>query len=229
MPVGGIECEWRARARVFVEAWYRIHHPEWPLIVGECGEPWSKGAAVAAAFERSRADMLLLADADSYTDPDSIRGAVHAALTDQWAMPHWMVHRLSQKATENVYAGLPADIRHLDRGAYRGVKGGGIVAITRAAYETVDGIDPRFEGWGGEDIAFAAALQPLVGKPARLAGDLIHLWHPHPAPDLRGCEASEELVARYKQAINHPNAMRALIAERRLREPVDSSHIHSNG
>lgn len=214
IPTGGTECPWRARALEYVIDHYRTNHRGWEIHLGEHPEPWSKGAAVADAYRQTDARMLVLADADSFVAPDVLSAAVAAATVDGWAMPHAMVHRLSQRATERLYAGGPIDLDDLARGAYRGVKGGGIVAITRDAYETVGGIDPRFVGWGGEDIAFNWALTALINGGARMAGDLVHLWHPHPAPDLRGSAESEALLARYTAARKDPGAMRAIVAER---------------
>ena len=65
------------------------------------------------------------------------------------------------------------------------------------------GVDPRYQGWGGEDLSFGWVLAVTVGRQQRLGAELIHLWHPHPAPDLRGSLESEELVARYQGAYKH--------------------------
>lgn len=212
IPHGGI-CPYRARALAWVVQHYQRHHP-WPIHIGTSDEPWSKGAAVADALIQTDADMLVIADADSFVTPEHVTTAVQAAAEHGWAMPHWKVYRLSERATEQVYAGGPPSRTDLYRGAYAGVMGGGIVAIRRDVYELVGGIDPRFCGWGGEDVSLARALIVMHGKPARMAGDLFHLYHPHPAPNLRGSEASEVLVARYKAAVTRPQ-MQALIDERR--------------
>lgn len=80
------------------------------------------------------------------------------------------------------------------------------------AYHAAGGVDRRFEGWGGEDLAFGWALETLVGPAHRLDGILVHLWHPHPAPDLRGSAESEELVARYAAARGVRRRMTAVIS-----------------
>jgi hypothetical protein len=88
---------------------------------------------------------------------------------------------------------------------YVGPMGGGIVVLRRDDYEAVGGIDPRFRGWGGEDISFGWALSVLVGVGHRLDGDLWHLYHPHAAARFngevpRGSDAAEQLAGRYKAA-----------------------------
>lgn len=206
-------CEWRARAWDYVRRRYQQHHPEWDLIEGSCEGEWSKGAAVADALGHTDSSVLVLADADSYTDPATMRQAVDRVHETGWVVPHFKVFRLGIHGTNRVYRGDPVHFGHTIRAAYVGLPGGGITVITRDAYEAVGGIDPRFLGWGGEDISFGWALDALIGPPLRLEGDLWHLWHPHPAPRLRGSPESEALVARYTAARGEPLQMQALIEE----------------
>lgn len=220
MPYGGSDCPHRTQAYEWVTDRYRRLHGDWELVVGSCGQPWSKGAAVADAYDRTDADVLVIADADTYVDEAPLRQAVEHLTTGRtgWVVPHEQVWRLNQQATQDVYDGWTPrrQLRYLDRPAYRGVFGGGIVALTRTAYQTAGGIDPRYYGWGGEDLSFGWALHALVGLPIRGACDLWHLWHPHAlGPDgnniLRGSPESEALVARYKAARRSPAEMREVI------------------
>lgn len=213
-------CEWRRRAWSYVGAHYAEHHPAWELIEGVCleGVPWSKGAAVADGVARASGDVLIIADADSYVSPEGLSGAAQAALTTGWAQPHGKVFRLNQATTERLYAGIPG-ARKLARATYEGPLGGGIVAITRAGYETVNGFDVRFLGWGGEDVSFGMAARTLIGFPEVMGVPLTHLWHPHPAPNLRGSPESEALVAQYVEALHRPRLMRALVEHREPEPP----------
>lgn len=217
VPLGQLD-EHRARAWSYVEAHYRRSHASWQLVTGECDDvAWSKGEALRRAYSASSGDVLVIADADSLVDAVTLEKAVRLAPRAPWVVPHTTVYRLTPDETTKVYAGGPLrrGPRLVVRTPYTGPAGGGIVVLTREAWETVNGIDERFEGWGGEDISFGYALATLVGWYERLGGRLFHLWHPHPAPDLRGSPASETLVARYKAARSDPDAMRALIDERR--------------
>jgi hypothetical protein len=219
MP-SGITDEWRARARSYVTAWYARHFGDCPLVVGECAQAseWSKGEAIADAFERAGSpDVLVLADADSFTlDPDSLRTAIELVTLGgrPYVIPHRQVYRLRQDETERLHRDPEARPRlgYTARPVYEGPAGGGITVVSRDAFELVGGIDRRFLGWGGEDVAFGWALATLVGEGVRLEGRLVHLWHPHPAPNLRGSEASEELVAKYREARGVPRRMTKVIA-----------------
>lgn len=203
-------CEHRARAWAYVRSHYSTNHRDWQLVVGTCDGVWSKGAAVADALSRADGDILVLADADSWCDPDALRLAVD---TDApWVVPHGKVYRLNQRGTAKLYSGL-LQRGHTARRPYIGPAGGGLVVLGREAYELVGGIDPRFAGWGGEDISFGWALDTLVGPYVRIGTPLHHLWHPHPAPNHRGSTETEALAARYKAARGDRSAMAALVAE----------------
>jgi hypothetical protein len=212
VPYGGPGCSYRDRNLDYVLEHYRRNHGDWGVITGRCGEPWSKGSAIADARMQTTADVLILADADSFVDPEIVTAAVAAVQSGTaWVVPHRMVYRLNERATEAVHAGAAPQGGRLARFPYASVPGGGITVLSATAFDTVRGLDDRFRGWGGEDVSFAIALLTLIGEPTILNGDLWHLWHPHPAPDLRGSPESEELVARYKAARLIPRLMRALI------------------
>lgn len=220
MPFGSTD-EWRDAARTYVERWYRQHFESMPIFGGEspAGEEWSKGAAVDDALQRagSGAQVLVIADADSFMlDPVELRQAIDLVRYGghPFVTPHGQVYRLRDEETARIEAvpELKPRLGWTARPPYEGPIGGGITVVHRSAFELVRGIDRRFLGWGGEDLAFGWALQTLAGNGLRLAGRLVHLWHPHPAPNLRGSLASEALVARYKAARGVTRRMAAMVA-----------------
>lgn len=214
----GASDEWRTRALGYVTRWYAKHFPAVPVVVGGCAAAeWSKGEAVANALAGAAgAQVLVLADADSFlADPDDLRRAVDLVRAGApWVVPHARVYRLRDVETERLEANPDARPRlgWTVRPVYAGLAGGGITVVSREAFDTVGGIDRRFRGWGGEDLSFGYALDTLVGPAERLEGRLVHLWHPHPAPKLRGSEASEHLVGAYTAAWGFPRMMRDVIA-----------------
>ena len=74
-------------------------------------------------------------------------------------------------------------------------------------------LDPRFVGWGGEDLAWGYALTTLAGEPWRSDEPLYHLWHPTPARQSRKLGSSEnERVRRlYREARLFVTDMEALV------------------
>lgn len=211
------------RERAF--GWVRTRYEEvgWPVTVAAGGEPWIKSEAVMPAAEASSADVLVIADADVWTDglPEAVRAVEVGAA---WAKPHRMVHRLTEEATEKVLAGADWKNRTTEEKPYRGIAGGGVVVVRRKDLLDVP-MDPRFVGWGQEDISLALALNALVGTPYICERDLVHLWHP-PQPRLTrryGSLENKRLLKRYIAAKRKPAEMRALIEEIHARRPDESN------
>lgn len=214
IPVGG-EDPARVEALRWITNRYRRLHPDWEIHHGHCRGEWSKGTAVADGLARTDADVLVIADGDSFV-PDLTEAVDLVCGGEPWVVPHRTVYRLGRNTSRAVLEGTDPVPRRAgcDRRPYVGPPGGGIVAITRDAYNAVGGIDPRYLGWGGEDVSFGWALRTLVGHECRLNAPLFHLWHPHAAPMLRGSPESEALVAQYTEAMGVPRLMRAVIKGR---------------
>lgn len=229
-------CPHREVALIHVTQWWAANYPTWPVTIGPWGDEsgsWRKGCAVrAAGLHPGADDVVVVADADVI--PVGIGDAVAAVGSIglgrppvRWAMPFRLVHRLTQAATDLVTSGrlvlptgpIPKTMVGLVEETYVGSAGGGAVVLRGDVFATVP-IDPRFSGYGQEDLSWSLALHRLVGAPAMGANPLWHLWHP-PQERMRrgatvsrgvGSEASQRLWQRYRQATT-PAMMRALIAE----------------
>jgi hypothetical protein len=212
----------------YIRAWYREEHPEISQVTVGGDEwpdrPWSKGAALDHIVRNySDADILIVADSDVLVRPEALRRSVAAVSQGAaWSMPHGTVYRLSRQATNAVYGGWIDGIRALQarschRPPHPGPPGGGIVVLTRDAYEASGGIDPRFTNWGGDDISWARALDTMVGPCVRFDAPMWHLWHPpmFRRPGNRASAENEVLAARYGDAAGKVSQMRALIGEHR--------------
>jgi hypothetical protein len=185
------------------------------IVVGVCDGEWCKATAVADALTRTDADMLVVHDADVVVSLIAIERAVSAVHNDiaKWAIPHNLVHRLDEDATNVVLAGaMPTATRQLVRWPYVGMVGGGIVALRRTTYNDCP-LDARFLGWGSEDQSWGFALTTLHHQPWRGDADLFHLFHPHPEPDAQRSPRyeSEALRRAYRQYRGWPEQMRPLV------------------
>lgn len=190
-------CPHREAALEWVRARYAQRHPDWPVIVGEHTEgEWCKAAAVADALRQTDADVLIVADGDCWSDALAPAVACIEAGAP-WVCPRNVTRRLSEAATAGVLAGADPNMSMaLDRRPYSGIDAGGLVVLSREAYETAP-LDPRFRGYGKEDEAWSRALKVLVGKCLRL--DAWPLWHLyHPPQDKRLSDATKALDKRYK-------------------------------
>ena len=196
--------------------------------------PWRKGCAVRAADVRPYPDdVVVVADADVI--PVGISSAVEAVAATgpgwvpvtRWAMPFRIVRRLTREATELVTSGrlslpsgpVPKTMVGLLEETYVGSAGGGVVVLRGDVFTQIP-IDPRFAGYGQEDLSWSLALHRLAGAPMMGFEPLWHLWHP-PQERMRrgstvsrgvGSEENLRLWQRYREATT-PTAMRSLVAE----------------
>jgi len=205
------DCPHRLKALEYVKG--RYANLGWPVTVAHGSARWVKAEATMPAVRASTADVLVIADADVWTDglPEAVRAVELGA---GWAKPHKLVHRLTAESTDRYIAGEPWEGLDLDRKSYVGIAGGGYVVAKRETLLDIP-LDPRFVGWGQEDESWAVALHLLAGMAYLGRADLIHLWHP-PQPrltDRRGSEESWLLMRRYVNARRNPEAMRDLVAE----------------
>lgn len=207
-------CPHRDAAWEWVRRKFETEHPEWQILVGSAGEPWCKAEAAAAAITQTTADTLIISDADVWTDalPAAIAVVDHGA---QWVSPRSTIRRLTEYATAEVLDGAPFTFDlPLETPDYLGTRGGGIVVLTRDAWNTAP-LDATFTGWGQEDQAWALALHGLVGPPVILDQPhwpLWHLWHPPANPPHRRA-GSHEALDRYRayQRAKRPEQLRRLV------------------
>lgn len=216
VPFAG-DCQHRRAAWQHLKRLYR-----WPVIEATppAASPWVKALAVMPAIAASSAEVVVVADADCWSD--GLGAAVTAVECGwPWAIPHDHVHRLSEAATTRVLGGQRWEGQELAEQPYRGVPGGGFVVAPRETLLRVP-LDPRFEGWGQEDASWAIALGWLCGPGWRGSAPLVHLWHPPQRRQQRklGSMAGWRLQRRYARARRSRAELSELVAEaRRLLAP----------
>lgn len=213
------DCPHRERAWQWVRAQYEGFE-----IVEGWGAPdrWVKAEAVAEALSRATGDLLVIADADCYSEHLAASiGAVESG-TVLWSSPHRHVRRLTENGTTQFINGERETAAVQEN--HHSKLGGGIVVLARETYERVP-LDPRFVSWGGEDDAWGAALRQLAGSPYVHNAPLWHLWHPPQERMNRkvGNVENDELRARYIGARGSAKRMRDLIEEGRSCRSTSSS------
>lgn len=202
---------------------YASLFPDWEIVVGlNPGTRWCKGAAVAAAMNRSRGAVLVIADSDCVVQPDALREAVRGVEQGApWVVPHRLVHRLSEAQTAEWLAS-PAEgwrsppSHNLARPSYAGFPGGGLVVVARPAFVATGGIPRIFVGWGEEDRVLALILDGLLGPHLRLGYDLVHLWHPQRSQYSFSALRNRRLRRKFELAAADPAALWRLV--QRVRE-----------
>lgn len=190
------------------------------------GIPFSKSMAVNAAAARAQGDVFAILDADTWVDPAWVARALEliGAGRAPWVLPVRQAHRLTQQLTDKLLTGDPAGplpkIATVMRSQVEVTTGavGFLHLLPRSAFEAVNGMDPRFRGWGGEDSTFIGAVDTIVGRHHRLEGTAFHLWHPRPRVAGRRVwpgqtERNSVLMRRYHAAKGSATLMRRLVDE----------------
>ena len=167
-----------------IQAWYAHAFPGVPQIVSDDGggrAGWTKAYAIQRAIDQTSADVFIVADSDCLCETTVPAALAVLSGEYQWAFPHTQIRRLTEASTAEVRAGAAPHLgMECEHPPYAGVAGGGIVVVTRDAWETAP-MDPRFKVTHGEDVAWARALAYLCGKPwypNRSKSPLYHLYHP---------------------------------------------------
>lgn len=208
-----LDCPYRERAWTFVRARFAVQYPAWRVVTAsDDGEPFSKAAAVMRAVRDVDSEVVIVHDADVWCDELAV--AIDYLPRHRWAVPHYDVLRLSEYATHETYTHPDPQIDLVER--HRGVLGGGIVVVSRDVIDQVP-MDPRFRGWGGEDISWGHALRTVIGEMWRGRAPLYHYWHP-PAPRISraiGSQESYALTLRYCDASRNKQKMNAILNEAR--------------
>lgn len=210
IPFGGTDAGRRSVLAWILDHW-RTNHPDWTVTLAEQPEgDWSKGATVNPRLLASAADVIVVADADSWVPPRQLVQAVALATRHGWAMPNTHVRRIAEADTARILGGESVPRPRCER--IRVARpGGGIVVARRDIWHQVRGIDPRFVGWGGEDAALGLVLQVLHPREPSVRGPLWHMWHPTegrtPRPE------SSALMGRYRAARRSREALLSMVGE----------------
>ena len=238
--------EGRADNWAWLRAFWEHTLPEAEIVLGDApGIPFSKTCAVNAAFRESSGDVIVMIDADAYIDPAVIldcateirAGREREPREPVWFVPYRHLYRLTRVSTLLLIASEPDEPFEFgsppdndDVGPTNGSDvahhyGALIQIFPREAFEAVRGMDPRFRGWGAEDVCNVLALDTLFGVHRLTPNQVLTLWHsvqaaPNTNPHLLRVWGGQtdprqnwKLAGRYRKALRDTEAMRALIAE----------------
>lgn len=209
------------------ERWAKIL-PEAEIVFGtdDGGVPFSKTTAVNDAFLKSTGEVLVVTDADTWADEDAVRAGIAEAMkTQRLVIPWRKSYRLRERDSKDLLSGRPMtpSMLAVAEPGPEPQTGGMLLIISRSAFERVNGMDPRFRGWGYEDVSFVRCCDTLLGRKTIIDGRAYALWHPRPTLPGKGRvwkndagQANKDLQARYVRAFGRRAAMDALVAEHPL-------------
>ncbi len=164
----------------------------WPIFEGDSDGPWARARAVnAAARAAGDWDVALISDADTVGEPETLERAVEEALrTNGGIRPHSNLWMLSpEQSADFARFGRQGTVINFKT---QNNKGGGLMVVSRAAWDIVGGYDEEFVDWGHEDSHFNTRLLAHAHWDI-LDGNAYHLWHP------RSTEKTPAVLANAKR------------------------------
>lgn len=139
--------------------------------------PYCRSWAFNVGAKAASADVLVLHDNDMVIPADYSK-EILAKVKNGFEVVNlkrfifYLTEKHSAAMFENAYS-LDA---HAPESIMQNSEGGGSIAITKKAYQTIGGFDESFIGWGGEDNEFWERAQTLPLWPYAYL-PLVHLWH----------------------------------------------------
>jgi hypothetical protein len=201
----------------YVQKRYEKLMPDVEICVGvDCHEPFCRSRAVNDAARKATGDLFMIVDTDVIYNPCLINGITSLIPCHPWVIPYTNGYKLSRKATGDILEkGLAGflPVKKEDIEINITLAGSFINAMTRKAFEAVNGFDERFQGWGGEDNAFVMSLDTICGQHYRMNEDIYHLWHPPAKVDAENYRNNLLLCQRYQAAYENKDVMKSLISE----------------
>lgn len=176
----------RLRVYRWLREYYTRELPEAEVLTGDDDtgdELLNRSRMRNNAAAAATTDLFVFLDADAYVLADDLREMVRLVRDGAVLVQPTAVHFLTREATgrqlrrKRWKAPGAGDIRR----TFQPVTGHCFVC-SRAMYNLAGGFDERYRGWGGEDPAFALAIEKLTGRTrTRTAAASYHLEHPRPA------------------------------------------------
>lgn len=205
---GGI----RDQTWTWLAARWAAERPGYRIVEGHDDDdgPFNRSRALnRAARQAADADVLVVADGDSFTEGSQLADAVDRAVaTGQITFAYDRFCYLSRAGSVKIMGGFRGMWEPFVEFTMTGTCSSAVVT-TRALWDQVGGFDETFVGWGGEDVAFSLACQTFGGGLQRIPGPVWHLWHP-PAPHTHD-HIWPERIKLYAAAAYRPDAMRELV------------------
>ena len=207
----------RESAFHWVKKYYQTVLPKAELCIGDSpGNPFNRSQAINNAAKLATRPIFIIADCDLVYSPSILENSIKFIDQYTWIIPFQQILNLSSKNTERLLmseSNWPFHVTindyHIDN-SYPAV--GGLNVLRRKDFIKVGGFDERFVGWGGEDDAFAYAMNTLCGPFIRLDEDIYHLWHPRVGAEGNpNYQANYDLYTRYQQAETDVAAMQRLV------------------
>lgn len=220
----GIAVPWREQpSRVYAFNatidYYKKEFVDVPIYYGDFpSDRWNASGSRNIACDKAFADgcdVVAVIDADFFMHPDAIREGVKKAVElERMVIPFQNLYFLDQDFSErliNKKLGLNQIGMYFP--VYRSQVGGSNI-VTKKVFETLNGWDERFIGWGYEDVAFILAHETLIGPVTKINNYAASLFHEDRDKEL--VDVNKKHAELYASYVKNSGLMRELIAKNRI-------------
>lgn len=157
--------------------------------------PFSFARGINDAARKATGDIYIVFGADQIPEWERIEWAVEQLGTHQWCALYADTAGYDQTATTAIMNGYsPERVQHGSWAPFCT----GIIGIRAESWIN---FDERFEGWGGEDVAWRMTLEALYGPTPDPTGTLKCLYH-EPASKAH-TENNYALIGEYMTAVKN--------------------------
>ncbi len=144
---------------------------------------WSRARALNAGFGLASGQVLVSTDADMLFSPRSMEIIAQRVLDDPWTSVVLQCRDLPTGYDASRISELGFDWSAFASSARLRPRWGmgGMMAVSRAAFDRVRGLDERMHTYGGEDMDFAKRIQRAGYRLIWIEDDSVrmyHMWHP---------------------------------------------------
>jgi hypothetical protein len=232
----------RAETWAWLREYWRWELPHAEIVEGHNEEtPFCKTAAVNEAARIATGDVFVIMDADCYIDGKVLIDCAKRIRRARkyggklWFIPYRRFFRLTESVSRAILESDPRYPLHLtdpppledllsNKGTSNGHWFGALIQVMPAeAFYAAGGMDERFAGWGGEDIAFMRAVDTMYTKHRTTDNGVFHLWHPRseagdgyhrlwPGQTRSHTHWNDVLTRKYFKAYGDRRAMRRLLS-----------------
>ena len=144
-------------------------------------------------------DMLLLYGADQMPPtPEKLDWIRERLARMPWTGVYAQTRVYSEFATRMLMVGSP--LARFEHQSITAPVAEGIVAVRADVFDDVGGMDPRFRGWGAEDVAFRFALKTLHPTGDLVGEGMSHTLFHHAEPWDELTTANNKLFIQYQAA-----------------------------
>lgn len=186
-------CLFRRRHFEFIRNYYS---KEFNVIIADNEGKFDVATARNNGVRQSTSDVVVIFDADTYVDYESIYAAIFATqLYGGLIKPFTIFGYMDEESTERFYEGeRNFSSLKFQNDPSRDFQGGAWI-INKEQYWLIGGMDENFPGWGAEDDAFHLICRKTFGPEIWVGGFGYHLYHP--AHRVTSKENYKRLVSKY--------------------------------